>query len=418
MVITMAKIKIGVFGAGRGGDAIRQLFDDKEAEIVAICDKVQSLLDRVKKDAEASGLYNIAYYTDFEEFFRHDMDGVIIANYANEHVPYAIRFLDSGRHVMTECLTCATMKEAVELIEAVERNGKIYSYAENYCYTPVRWEMRKRYLRGDIGELMYGECEYIHDCSGIWPMITYGQKNHWRNQMSSTFYCTHSIGPMMKMTGLRPVQVTGMETRSVDFMRRNGFGGGSAGILMLTMNNGAVVKSVQGNLKHVYDEVPMFQLNGEEGAMKDMGDGNLFAYIEGNKGNGRGTYETYAPAPIIPEAAKTLHEGSDYYTTYYFVRSILGDENAVDASINVYDAVDMCTPGILGYRSIVGGNVPFKVPNLRNKEERDAYRNDTFCTFPHIAGNQYVSSNYFNPDPIADEVYDEVKRKWIAGERG
>ena len=71
------------------------------------------------------------------------MDAVILANYANEHVPFGIRLMESGRHIMTECLTCATMKEAVELIEAVERTGMTYSYAENYCYTPVRWEMQK-----------------------------------------------------------------------------------------------------------------------------------------------------------------------------------------------------------------------------------------------------------------------------------
>ena len=76
----------------------------------------------------------------------------------------------------------------------------------------------------------------------------------------------------------------------------------------------------------------------------------------------------------------------------------------------------MCIPGTLGYRSIVNGNVPIKVPNLRNKDEREAYRNDTFCTFPDIAGDQYVSNNIHNSDPIPDEVFEDVHRRWLAGE--
>ena len=72
---------------------------------------------------------NITYYERFDDFFNHDMDAVVLANYANEHVPFGIRLMESGRHIMTECLTCSTMKEAVELIEAVERTGVTYTYA-------------------------------------------------------------------------------------------------------------------------------------------------------------------------------------------------------------------------------------------------------------------------------------------------
>lgn len=77
----------------------------------------------------------------------------------------------------------------------------------------------------------------------------------------------------------------------------------------------------------------------------------------------------------------------------------------------MYDAVDMCVLGILGYKSIVNGNVPVEIPNLRDPSVRDKYRNDTFCTFPEIAGDQYVSHNRFIPNGVPDEVYEEVFRK-------
>ncbi len=412
----MAKVKIGVFGGGRGMTAIRQLLNNPDAELVAVCDKYLPLLDNVKKAAEEAGLYNVAYYPSFDDFIQHDMDAVILANYAHEHATFGIRLLESGRHIMTECLTCANMKEAVELIETVERTGKIYAYAENYCYTPVRWEMKRRYQNGDIGELMYAEGEYIHDCSSIWPQITYGQRDHWRNRQYSTFYNTHSLGPILKMTGLRPVKVSGFETQNMPFMWNLGSVAGCGGMEIVTLENGAIVKSLHGHIKHTTHS--NYQLNGDKGALRDLGEGKLAAYIEGDKGNGKGDYETYEPATLIAEAANTGHGGADYYTTHYFIQSILGNEEARENSINVYDAVNMCIPGILGYKSIVNGNCSIDIPNLRNKAERDAYRNDTFCTFEESAGDQWVTNNIQGFEPIPDSVYEEVKRRWEAGEPG
>ena len=68
---------------------------------------------------EAETNSHIAYYTDFDAFFQHDMDAVVLANYANEHAPYAIRLLNSGRHVCSEVLPVETMAQAVQLVEAV-----------------------------------------------------------------------------------------------------------------------------------------------------------------------------------------------------------------------------------------------------------------------------------------------------------
>ncbi|MBQ2547136.1 MAG: hypothetical protein II557_12670, partial [Clostridia bacterium] len=134
--------------------------------------------------------------------------------------------------------------------------------------------------------------------------------------------------------------------------------------------------------------------------------------------NCRGEHKVYTPAPIVAGTENSGHGGGDFFTTYYFIRSILGDEEAHERAIGVYDAVDMCIPGTLGYRSIVMGNQPIKIPNLRNPEERDAWRRDTFCTFPESAGDMLVSNNVHEQIDIPDEVFDEVRRRWEAGEPG
>lgn len=188
------KLKIGVFGGARGRCMINVLMDHPDAELTAVCDKYQPLLDDVKKAADEAGL-SVACYNNFDDFIQHDMDAVVLANYANEHGVYAIRCLKAGKHVLSEVLPCETMAQAVALIEAVEETGLVYAYAENYCYMRHTFEMWRRYKAGEIGEITYGEGEYVHDCSKVWPQITYGERNHWRNRMHPLFYCTHSLGP-------------------------------------------------------------------------------------------------------------------------------------------------------------------------------------------------------------------------------
>jgi len=406
----MAKLKIGVFGAGRGMTMIRQLLGSSEAEVTAVCDKVAPLLSSCKEEAEANGADRVTYYTDFDKFFEHDMDAVVLANYANEHAPYAVKFLKSGRNVMSECLTMANMKEAVDLIEAVEESGKLYCYAENYCYTAARWEMRNIYRSGVLGELQYAEGEYLHDCSPIWHGITYGERNHWRNLMPSTFYCTHSIGPILYMTGLRPVQVSAFETPNMPYMRNLGTASGSAATEIITLENGAILRSLHFNLKSTRES--NYQLSCDHGCVQDIGDGQIASYIEVPGENGKGEKKIYKPEPPVVGSEKSGHGGGDFYTTYYFVRAMLDDEVARERTIDVYQAVDMCMPGTLGYRSVVNGNAPVKIPNLRNKAERDPYRNDTFCTFPDKAGDQYVSNQLHSDPNIPDEVFDRVRKMY------
>ncbi|NLE13668.1 MAG: Gfo/Idh/MocA family oxidoreductase [Clostridiales bacterium] len=415
----MAKLKIGVFGAGRGMTMIHQLLGNPYADVAAICDKHRPTLDRAGKAAEDAGV-KVELYERFDDFFNADMDAVVMANYAHEHAKFGIKLLNSGRHIMSEVLTCASLAEAVELIETVERTGLTYAYAENYCFFNTTYEMKQRYQRGDIGEFMYGEGEYIHDCSSIWPQITYGERDHWRNRSNATFYCTHSFGPLVYSTGLKPIKVQAVEGVQQEFMRKLGDRSGSFGVELITMENGGVVKSIHGGLKREPGSVN-YEMYGTKGSMETdrWEGGNLHVYIEGDR-NCVGEHTKYRPEFTIKDAQGAGHGGGDFFTTHYFIRSLLGDEDAKKNSIDVYMAVDMCIPGILGFRSILNGGNAVEIPNLRLKTERDKYRNDTFCAFEESAGDMFVDAMTMQPDKseTPDEVYAEVRRRWLAGEPG
>lgn len=78
----MEKVKIGVMGAYRGTSMINYCRQADNAQVVAICDKWIEGLERQKA---ALNDPKISYYTDFEDFIRHDMDAVVLANYATQH---------------------------------------------------------------------------------------------------------------------------------------------------------------------------------------------------------------------------------------------------------------------------------------------------------------------------------------------
>ncbi len=410
------KLRIGVFGGFRGNTMIEVLLHHPDAELVAVCDRYEPLLAQAKEKAEKLG-HEIKCFNNFDDFIAYDMDAVVLANYATEHATFAVRALNAGKHVMSEVLPSQTMAEAVELIETVERTGLVYTYAENYCYMNKTFEMWRRYQNGDIGEVDYAKCEYIHDCSEIWLDITYGDKDHWRNHLVPTFYCTHSLGPIIMMTGRRPVQVVGFENPPIEGFYKLGHAGGHAsGIETVTLDNGAIVQSIHGPLKREPAHTT-YELYGKKGYLGTVADdGHVTCYIEGDTPC-HGSSETYEPKSFVAVADKegssiNSHGGSDFYPTHFFIEKILGRPDGKWA-IDVYQAVDMGICGILAFRSILNGNRPVKVPNLRNPEERDAYRNDRACTDPKVAGDQLLPCSSYPERIITDEESAALRNKWL-----
>ena len=411
----MKKVRIGVLGAYRGSSMINYCKRADNAEVVAICDKSPEALEAQRKIAD--GL-NITFYENFEDFIKHDMDAVVLANYANEHAPFAIRAMKLGLHVLSEVLPCQTMKEAVELVETVEETGKIYAYGENYCYMPAPYEMKKLYRQGKIGEFEYGECEYIHNCESIWPSITYGERDHWRNNMYSTFYCTHSLGPIIHMTGLRPVSVIGFEGVRNERNLRTGAKGGQFGIEMVTLENGGIVKSIHGGL---YKNSIWYSAYGSKGRMEcgreDAEDGHIYKiYVNADAFSGdyqNEKLDSYEPKnDIVADVEGFGHGGSDFYSMYHFVEKINGNKDA--DTIDVYEALDMFLPGMFAYRSILKGGIPMEIPNLRDKSVRKQWSDDTACTAPKVAGDMLLPTFSKGTPDIDDGVYEHMKNLWEA----
>lgn len=414
----MDKVKIGVLGGFRGNEMIQYCKVAENAEIVAICDNNPDVLEIQRKHSDG---YNITFYDNFDDFIKHDMDAVVLANFAVEHAPFAIKALKAGKHVYSEVAPVQTMKEAVELIETVEETGLIYAYGENFCYMPAPYEMKKLYEEGKIGELEYAECEYIHNCEPIWHRITYGERDHWRNNLYATYYCTHSLGPILHATGLRPVSVIGFEGAKTERNLRTGSKSGQFGIEMVTLENGGIVKSIHGGL---YMGSGWYCMYGSKGRMECARERlnkrqvyEIFVETDEYSGQYAPKLEQYRPKREHDDAAKGFgHATGDFYAAYHFMEKIRGNKDA--DIIDVYEAMDMFLPGMFAYRSILNNGISMEIPNLRNKAERDKWRNDTMCTDKKVAGDMLVPPFSKGEPEIDEAVYDHMKDLFYAPDGG
>ncbi|MBR6747382.1 MAG: hypothetical protein IKM07_00475, partial [Clostridia bacterium] len=193
-----------------------------------------------------------------------------------------------------------------------------------------------------------------------------------------------------------------------------------AGIEMVTMENGAVFKSIHGGLKREPGSIN-YELYGKKGCMETQrfGDPYLNVYREGDKAC-RGNRESYFPQKFVDAELASLeggHGGSDFYATHFFIQKILGRESGKKYAIDVYTAVDMGICGILAYRSCLNGGAPVDVPDLRDPVQRDAYRNDHACTTPEVAGDQLLPRfpGYDEQPEVPQEAYDKIRDLWLAG---
>lgn len=375
----MKRIRVGVVGLRRGLGFARGAGSALGMELVAVCDQESSRLETVESEL------GVATYTDYDKFLEHDLDAVILANYFHEHAPFAIKALSAGKHVMSETAACFTLAEGVALVRQVEKSGKIYMFAENYPYMVFNQEMRRLYKTGEIGEFVYGEGEYVHsmsanDLNAISPGV-----HHWRNWIPATYYCTHSLAPIMFITETWPVSVTGFViARSEDdpvwglTARVND----AASVIILRMDNGAVVKLLQVGLR---GDGVWVRLHGTRGQMENLrhGDTRMVRlrreqYHEEDREPRDQIY-----LPEFPEhheeATRAGHGGGDFFMNYHFAQAI---RTGKQPFLDVYRGVAMSIVGPLAYRSALAGSATLEVPDFRREGPRRKYAKDDWNPDP------------------------------------
>ena len=361
-------IRLGIWGLGRGRSFI-ELCSSLNIEVVAGCDLNKTMCDEFHKTCPD------AFVTQNEdEFLAQDFDAVLVATYFFTHTRDSIKALNARKHVLCEVTSFFTPAEGVELIEAVEQSGKIYMLAENYTNRFVK----KLWQDGLFGELAYAEFDYVHDCRVLgYSTLFYGalpDGNHahsWRSWLNFHYYCTHSLGPVMEITGTRPVKVSAPPSNKnlPGFLPRSEMGSMEPSFVI--MSNGGIVRNMMGASTCDSHTRKIWGTR----AFVDLTQSDPTVAI-GQCGHGPKLQLSCKKDELFKHSSRSGHNGGDFWVIYDFASALLfGTKPAWD----IYAACDATLTGIMAVKSQYAGGIPIEIPDFRDKTIREKYRNDNFA---------------------------------------
>ncbi|MBQ3847531.1 MAG: Gfo/Idh/MocA family oxidoreductase [Clostridia bacterium] len=367
-------LKIGIVGA-RGLSTVLGFRDIEGVDITALCDLNEDVLKQYSQK------YNIPHtYRVYEDMLDSDIDAVVIGSPMQCHVPHAIAALEAGKHVMSEVTAGVTMDELWWLIENVEKSGKVYMYAENYCYMPDMQVIRNMVRKGVFGQVYYGEGEYLHELNGL---FVYGNgksswRSYWQCGKRGNFYPTHSLGPVMQwfegdriasISTFSPGQHYVSSKVSNVRLRQD-----DTTVTMINMESGGLIQIRVDCMSLRPHNLTYYQLQGTQGcyeAPRGLGDVAKIAVNDGDP-NGfrewkplRDYYDKYMPERYMKatdEQKNAGHWGGDFFIVQDFVNAI---RTGCKPEIDVYQAAEWTAVGLLSELSVTNGNRLMEMPKFR-----------------------------------------------------
>ena len=391
---TDRRVRLGIWGLGRGA-GFAATCKALSIDVVAGCERYEPA-----REAFRAAVPGVRVTADAEEFLSWEFDAVLLATYCPDHGAHAVQCLEAGKHVLSEVTSFQTPAEGVALVETVERTGLIYNLAENYPFTKPRLYLARRFREGFFGDLEYAENEYNHDSrrplsfryNGGGPVRPGHSLHGWRSWQHQHFYSTHSLGPIMHITGARPTRVVslpGQNSMAANVSQVASAKMATVAPSLLTMSDGGLVRNFMGSTPN---DSHLLRLWGTKAAA--VYDGDLSLRVGGK---GEGTFISVEPTwpepdrrqttgrssrnPSLGELAEsTGHGGGDFWVLYQFARQILFGEPAF---WDVYRAADVTLAGICAYRSALERGRPLDVPDFRDTETRNAWRDDRLAQTPY-----------------------------------
>lgn len=371
--------------------------------LAAICDRTESVLDEWRAEFP-----DLPLFRRFEDLLDAGVcDAVFLATPIQTHVPLALKALEAGMHVLVEVPAATTVEDCWRLIEEVERSGRTFMMAENYCYTRPNMLVRHMVEQGEFGRRTYAEGAYIHDTRML--LFTPDGALTWRGEIARDFngntYPTHSLGPVAQWLGTtgpepedRFVELVCYVTPEASRWRyaAERFGeshpaaqpgafkmGDSASVLLRT-EGGAVAYIRRDAASPRPHNMTHYQLQGERAsylAPRHAGEDPLVWLDRRAPGEPIGREQWQSLWDVAGEfehprwrergavAREAGHGGGDYFIVEDFVRAV---RTGTPPAIDVYDAATWSCVFELSCESVRRGGQPVAVPDFRNAGGRRA----------------------------------------------
>ena len=154
VIDTEKKLKIGIIGAGWIAEAHIDMYRKMpDVDIVAVADlipgKAQALCERY-------GVEGVHYYLSGHEMLEAEqLDAVSVCTYNCQHAPCAIDALEHGCHVLLEKPFTVTLDEAIEVMRAEKKSGKILSLGFQPRMATNMQMIKKIVDSGELGKVYY-----------------------------------------------------------------------------------------------------------------------------------------------------------------------------------------------------------------------------------------------------------------------
>lgn len=351
-------LQLGVVGLRRGMDVATTVIGDENVHIRAICDIDKAQMQLSREKLEKAGVTDFLCFDSYDDFLASDIDAVYIANYATEHVPFAIKALDAGKHVLSEIPSVYSVEQARDLKAAVKAHPELkFMAGENCCYWAFIQAWKSFYDDGRFGDIVYAESEYLY--SGDFRKLPPLDENHWRTHMDAIRYLTHNLGPLLYIMNDRCVSVTCMQS---DFVYHPGKKGKQASVALFRTEKGAIIRILINFGAYVgFDH--NYRIQGTRGSIatensKSFETAHSFASFSDIPGSLEQKIDIPVTTAFAGEPTKG-HGGADMKMLRTFIKCVLNDTPVpLDADF----AINISLPGIYAQESAEKGSIPIEIP--------------------------------------------------------
>jgi len=394
-------IKVGFVGIGNMGSGhVNNLLKIEGCQVAAVCDirpqRVKWATERVVK----AGFPEPKQYgkddLDFERMCaEEDLDLVYNAAPWRWHTPISLAAMKNGKHAASEVNIALSVEDCWKLVETSQKNRKHCVMQENCCYDYTEMVVMNMVQQGLFGEVMHGECGYLHDLRGLKIHPTYYQ-GMWRVHQSikrnGNLYPTHGIGPMAWCMDINRGDafdtLVSMSTKSIGLnefadrkyaeaktekdkkfyaqWRNRKYALGDVNITLIKTKKGkTIICKHDTNLPRPYSRD--FLVQGSKGLVRKYPTEKI--HIEGLSG-GHGwedmaaykeKYEHPVWKAVKEKAQGAGHGGMDFIEDYRLITAL---RKGISPDIDVYDSAAWSAIIPLSEQSIAKGSKPVKFPDF------------------------------------------------------
>lgn len=384
-------IKVGYVGIGsQGSGHVNNLLKIEGCRITAVCDIRPQRTEWATKAITAAGHPEPTAYTQGDwDFVRmcetEDLDLVYNAAPWHWHTPICAAAMKNDKHAASEVNISMTIDECWELVEASEKYKKHCCLMENCCYDYTEMLILNMIQKGLFGELLHGECGYLHDLRD-YKLNPNGYQGMWRLLESikrdGNLYPTHGIGPMawcmdinrgdtldymvsMSSKGLG-LHLHAQEHYPDSQWVNQKFALGDINTCLIRTKNGkTIICKHDTNSPRPYSRD--FLVQGTKGIVRKYPEELI--HIEGRSpAHTWQKVETYTKEfehPVwtnLKEKAKGAgHGGMDYIEDYRLIQAL---RQGVQPDFDVYDSVLWSSIIPLSEKSVANGGEPVKFPDF------------------------------------------------------